>query len=724
MEDRPATENCLHFGLFEADLAESKLFLRGNPVRIENQPLQILILLLQRPGEVVSREEVQRRLWPADTFVEFDDGLNTAIKKLRYALGDSAENPIFVETVPRRGYRFIAPVSGNRVTAALPASEIEQAGLEQRLDPHIVVSLSPQPSRWTFWIGIMAVSAVLIGGSVYAFHRGLSKPRRPNLEELRFTKLTSHGRVEDLAISPDGRYVAYLYGNARAWSQIDVWMGGKSSLRLRQVATQSEVQVLVEDANLYPGLTFSPDGDYIFFLRNADNDQNLRDLYVIPVLGGRERKLVHDIDSAISFSPDGRRFVYTVGNSTERRTEVRIANADGSGNRLLAGLKNGIFAAGPAWSPDGRNVAVSWYPYEGRATFALDTISVATGAISRLLTSNQLIGRPRWLRGGSLLLVTLHDQDRRGQLWTISYPRGEKQRLTNDSANYDLNIDTARDGRMLAAGDLTLTSNLWIANSSNLSEVHQFTFGDQPFLSAVPLSNGKILAVRGGGFELSVINPDGSQPVDLGGIRDVTFPSVCGRFFLFDSGSDIMRVDADGGNAKRLANGYSPACSTDGRFVFYAEVMHPRWKIRRVSIDGGIPVDIVDNPGESVPGFVTISPDGSLLAFPFDLYTPTPLVKIGIVSTSGGPLMKTLVVPGTIDTGPRWSQDGKSLQYLLDRDQAANLWEQPLTGGSPRQVTKFTSGKIFDFNWSVDGKQLLLCRGETTADIVLLNDLR
>ena len=93
-----------------------------------------------------------------------------------------------------------------------------------------------------------------------------------------------------------------------------------------------------------------------------------------------------------------------------------------------------------------------------------------------------------------------------------------------------------------------------------------------------------------------------------------------------------------------------------------------------------MPLDVIDNPGESVPGSVSISPDGKLLAFPFDLYVPAPLMKIGIVSTSGGPLLKMLVVPGTIDGGPRWSPDGKSLQYLLDRDQGANLWEQPLAG--------------------------------------------
>jgi DNA-binding winged helix-turn-helix (wHTH) protein/Tol biopolymer transport system component len=724
MESRSTAARFIRFGLFEADLVDPKLSLRGNPVRIENKPLQILILLLQRPGEVVTRAEVQKRLWPSDTFVEFDDGLNTAIKKLRFALGDSAENPIFIETVPRRGYRFIAPVTPNGATAHLLASEVGRASLEQNPGGYILAPSSHPRNRRTLRIGMVAMLAVLIGATVYSTYRWFPRSYRPNLEELQFIHLTNHGRVEDVAISPDGRYIAYLDGHGRDWSQIAGWMGGTSSLRLRQVATQSEVKILAQDAYLFPGLTFSPDGDYIYFLRSTKNNPFLRELYEIPTLGGQERKLVHDIDSAISFSPDGHQFVFTVGNQRERRIEVRIANADGSSNRLLAALNTGIVAAGPAWSPDGRSVAVSWYPFDGRATFALDIISVANGAIQRLLASNQLIGRPRWFFGSSTLLVTLHDQDRRGQLWTISYPRGEKQRLTNDSANYDINIDTTRDARMLVTSDLVLTSNLWIANSSTLSEAHQVTSSDQPLVSAVPLSDGKILTLRGGGQALSVMNSDGSQPTGVGGIRDAAFPSACGRFFLFVSGSDITRIETDGSNATRLAKGYAPTCSPDERFVFYAEPMQPRWKVRRVPIDGGEPVDVIDNPGETIPGSISISPDGRLLAFPFDLYNPTPSMKIGIMSTRGGPVIKTLVVPGTITAGPRWSRDGRSLQYLLTRDEVDNLWEQPLAGGRARQVSSFTSGRIFDFNSTLDGKQLLLCRGEISADVVLLNNLR
>jgi Tol biopolymer transport system component len=149
----------------------------------------------------------------------------------------------------------------------------------------------------------------------------------------------------------------------------------------------------------------------------------------------------------------------------------------------------------------------------------------------------------------------------------------------------------------------------------------------------------------------------------------------------------------------------------------------PRWKVRRVSIDGGTPEDVVDNPGESIPGNVAVSPDGQLLAFPFDVNTPESATKIAVFSIKGGPLLKAFDAPLGI-IGPHWSPDGHSLQYLTDEEGINNLWDQPLGGGKPSQLTKFISGHTFDFNWTADGTLLVLTRGEVSSDIVVLSNLR
>src|SRR6202142_3473884 len=125
MEDANKPRGRVRFGVFELDLRAGELRKHGLRGRLQEQPFQVLAMLLQHPGEVVSREELQKRLWPADTFVDFDHGLNKAINKIRDALGDSAENPRFVETVPRRGYRFLADV---KVAEAAAAGSAELAG--------------------------------------------------------------------------------------------------------------------------------------------------------------------------------------------------------------------------------------------------------------------------------------------------------------------------------------------------------------------------------------------------------------------------------------------------------------------------------------------------------------------------------------------------------------------------------------------------------------------
>src|SRR3984957_11814868 len=113
----------LSFGTFELDRESGELLKRGSPLRVQEKPFQLLLLLLEHPGEIVLREDLQRRLWPNGTYVDFDKGLNTAVKKLRYALGDSPDKPVFIETIPRRGYRFIAPISGNGFLPEPPAGE-------------------------------------------------------------------------------------------------------------------------------------------------------------------------------------------------------------------------------------------------------------------------------------------------------------------------------------------------------------------------------------------------------------------------------------------------------------------------------------------------------------------------------------------------------------------------------------------------------------------------
>ena len=727
----------VRFGQFELDLFEARLLKKGFPIRLENQPFQILAALLEHPGEVVSREELCVSLWPDGTYVDFDEGLNTAIKKLRYALGDSADRPVFIETIPRRGYRFIAPVTRNGAGSALTSvrseadssSEVSNNGdgndgrtaTSFPAGRRAVVSLGSGVRRSSFhwkWaaVAVVAIALALAGG--YVVRSRTSRNRSPNLEKFQVTKLTDSGKVELAAISADGRYVCYARRDR-----------GLSGLWLYQVPTHSEVQILPAEAVGFEGLTFSPDGNHIYYVRDDKNDPGFKYLYVMPLLGGSNRLLIRDIDSPVGFSPDGQRFVYTRGVPPRNATDVRIANVDGSGDRLLARIEHTFpgFQPGATWSPDGRTVAVPLFLYGGRHSYVLDAVSVADGSARELFSSSGAIGRPLWLPEGDTLLLVMNDQNQRGQLWTISYPNVEVRRVTNDLTDFDTRADLTGDAKTMVAITNHPTSNIWAAPAADLSQAQQMTSAALPLFRVVEAPDGHLLATSMDG-KLWSLQSDGSRRTLFTDLLITDFqgdPTPCGRFIVFASGrastTELIRVAANGAEPAHLVKGdlNSAVCTPDGKYLFYDDMQ----RIFRIPVQGGASVEVAKILGENMGGRLSISPDGKFLAYPYRDSVPVPATRLAIIPVEGGSPIKVLSAPGVV-WGLLWSPDGKSLQYSFPRNGAYNILDQPITGGEPRQLTKFDSGIIFDFHWSHDGKRLLMARGEASSDATLLSNLR
>jgi eukaryotic-like serine/threonine-protein kinase len=769
MQGSPKRSSCVRFGQFELDLSEEKLLKKGIAVRIENQPLQILGALLEHPGEVVSREELCASLWPDGTYVDFDEGLNTAVKKLRYALGDSAESPVFIETVPRRGYRFIAPVTAYGSDG--PGAEPEASSLPERRHDRPAhrgesnlattaggtTASSPQDQltkrTWRSTAAVVLMLIAIAGITGFGLRRWISRTPSPNFERLRFTKLTSSGNAEDAAISPDGNYIVY---SQRDHNGTGLW--------LRQVSSGSDVQIVPSEEPDFRGLTFSPDGNSIYFIRERKETYSWKDLYAMPILGNPQRLVTRDIDSPVSFSPDGRQFVYTRGVGPPDANEIRVANADGSDDHLLATISatSVSFQPGATWSPNGGTIAISLMLRGQRSGYVLDAISTVEGKVREVSWNAGVIGRPLWLPEGDKVLVDLDDPTGRGQLWTISISQGERRRVTNDLANWGIAIDTTRDSTKVAAVQWSLSANIWEGAAANPSAAKPITSGEMPLVAAVPgTTSGTILAVSGDG-RLWIVNQDGRERRPFSNLHDLAPPVMCGQFAVLasygsgggedsraDAGSingtkmsggrfvvqrsyqsgpaSIVRLDAEGVNATALASGlvYSPTCSPDGKSLFYV-LMGSSEKIVRVSIEGGEATVVGEVPGRAIRGTMRVSPDGKFLAFPYDLYVPKPSIKLAVISINNGRLEKNFASPPGVyrEACLRWSPDGKALQYLLTLGDVTNIWEQPLAGGSPKQITNFTSGRIFDFNWSADGKKLLMSRGEISSDVVLLSNLR
>ena len=720
----PANGNTrLRFGTFEIDLAGQELFRRGVPVRLQGKPFQILALLLERRGEIVSREELHERLWPNGTFVEFDEGLNTAVKKLRQALLDSADSPIFIETLPRRGYRFIAPVTGGPAGSnggAVSLTEEDAGGqngagagrAENALGAERGVSSSARSQKY---IGLAVLLVALPGVAIFVRYRAMGNASTPTAQSMRLTRVTQNGKIREMAISPDGRYVTYALRE-----------GQTQSLWIRELRSGNELQLLAPDTVNFPGLAFSPDGAWVYFNRSEKTNPTYGYLCRMPSAGGPVEQLIRDADSPVSFSPDGQQFVYTRGYPRRDFTEVRIADRDGENDHVLLGMAgHQVYEARATWSPNNDVVAVPIHIIGKESRFVLYAISLTGKSATELYSWKGFIGRPLWVDSGKQLLMTIEDAStHRGQLWTVSYPGGEARRLMNDLSDYSDAIDLTSDGRKLATIVTSTVANLWVANADDLSRATQVTSGEPSLFQIRELSDRRLLALGNGVW---VMSGDASHRARFGQADDVRSIETCGRSVLLvgnkEGGAQLMRLGLDGSGATAIAGGdvLSPVCSPDEKFVYYLNFAHDE-KIRRISVEDGTTSDVVDIQGETVFGNLTISPEGNLLAYPYQQYVP-PLAALAVVRSSGGPPIKQFQVPGSLGH-VRWSPTGDALQYLQTQDGATNLWEQRLEGGKPKQLTHFSVGQIFDFDWSHDQKRLLLTRGQITRDVVLIENVQ
>ncbi len=576
-----------------------------------------------------------------------------------------------------------------------------------------VAATGAKPGRSKVLIG--GIAAVLVAAAAFAGYRLLTRPRGFNLQNMQITKLTESGKASAVAIAPDGRYIVYAMRE-----------GEKQSLWVRNVATKSDVQVLAPDIAELGGVSFSPDGNYIYFERSDKSTTNYRYLYVMPVLGGAPRQLVRDVDTPADFSPDGKQIVFQRGIPEAGTVEIRLAQSDGSGERLLATLPaNARFQFGATWSPDGNTLVMATLGLGQEIQWRLHAMNSADGKVRPLVSAGgRWIGRAVWMPDGKALIAPMGETTLgRGQLQSIDYPSGEIHRFTNDLSDYAEDVDVTRDGKTLVAIQRVRSAEIWTMPGTDLSQARQVTSGEPAFTDVESAPSGKMLA-RSANGDVWLLDPvSGERSVLVPGAQNVTSISSCrDRYVVYDSYRDgryeLWRVDADGSNAVKLLDEVEDsACSPDGKWIFYSS----EHSLYRMPAEGGDHVQIATF--QQGAHSLKVSPDGQQVSFTYQEGSPLPVIKLGTVPATGGTLRFVAQAP----LGARilrWAPSGKALQYRLTRNGAGNIWEQPLEGGEPHQVTKFTSGLIFEFDWSGDGKQLLLSRGNESSDVILISNFR
>jgi Tol biopolymer transport system component len=297
--------------------------------------------------------------------------------------------------------------------------------------------------------------------------------------------------------------------------------------------------------------------------------------------------------------------------------------------------------------------------------------------------------------------------------------------------DYDLTVDLMHDGKNAVAVEKTVNSNMWTFTDGHLARLDLLSDGAEPLLEAVETPSGTLVAR--GLSDLWLIDAE-KHSRTLFAKQAVEDIAACGKYVVVNAVQEgtrqLLRFDADGTHPETLVNDnlFFPVCSSDGEYVFYSTQNDPL-KIMRVSVEGGVPKEIARNPGGDILGPLDVSHDGRYVAFVCSAEIPAKQLRFCVIPAAGGSIVKSIqaapeasMFTGAPVTQLRWSPDDSGIEYIAPRAGTSNVWEQPVSGGPPRQLTKFTAGQIFTFNWSRDGKRLLIGRGNVTSDVVLLTN--
>jgi len=664
----------IRFGTYEVDLRAGELLRNGSRVRLQEQPFQVLLALVERPGEIVTRDELQKKLWPADTFVDFDHSLNAAIRRLRDALGDSAENPRFVETIARRGYRFIAPVNGIATPAEVP-----------KVDAALV---SRGRRKW-LWLAAPLLAVVLSIG----FHAGLRSSQGSQASESRLTANPEEARVTGAAISPDGKYLAF---------------SDKNGCYLRHIDTGETHSIPLPTGFIPQPVSWFPDGLHLLVTWVAGPHEPTS-LWTISIMGGSPRKLANQGHWA-AVSPDGSQIVFAEHSEAawltpEGSQALWVMQADGEKPRKILGGDGSHFENSfgpPTWSPDGKRIAFvrsKYHPGSWGSDSQIETLALASGKTDVVIQTPGLLGALAWMKDDRLIYATMaspRPTPGDSSLWAIRMygPNNPKFRgpvRLAGGPGYVASISLSANGNRLAFLRNTIQPDVYVssveAGGRDLSVPRRLTLDDRedyPF--AWTPDNRSVLFVsnRDGPYHIFKQALDQTEPeLFIGGDEPSFLPRMTpdGSSVLYflsrktgyvlspvrlmrmalSGGPPQLVMERDGMNNQQCARAPATLCllseldQKGERFFSFDPLKGTTREIPQLTIEG------VDYSTYNW----SLSPDGRSLVTSSKERTYTslspdvPAIKVTSLSDFSS---RTLPVPGWSGiTSVDWAADGKSI---------------------------------------------------------------
>ena len=533
--------------------------------------------------------------------------------------------------------------------------------------------------------------------------------------------ITTNGRSDEATISADGRYVCYVQENEK----------DGESLRVTQVATGSAVEIIpAQDGVFLWDPSFSPDGDFIYFVRLVRGPDTRPALYRIPVLGGSAQLVKEHVNGRVSFSPDASEYVFI---RFERGSaEIIVAATAGGDERVIAARTiPKLYSNDPVWSPDGNTIAVSIRDLTEGITAGIATIPAEGGQETVFATDERWtdVEELSWLPDGSGLIAQIEQSFINDHIWEVGYPGGAARKVTSDLNSYS-GVETTADGTTLVTMQMQRYSNVWrIVDGGEPEQLTNVRIGSAASdIEWFP--DGRLIynTNLGGNWDLGVMSMDGSSSrritSDLGvNVQPCVSPDGTHVLFVSDrSGAfNVWKMRADGSGATRMTSApfaVEPEWTGNDSFVFISMGDEPGMSLLySMSADGGearkLSDRIADNPA--------VSPDGKRVMFSA-VHEGDNRNMIDVLNLETGEVEQSVFIQSVEEFF--WSPDGTAIHYSRHHDGVDNIWSQPLAGGEPTRLTNFTDSDILSVRWSRDGKTLALARGEASRDIVLIKNFR
>jgi len=619
-------ESIIRFGPFEVDLKIGELRKAGAKLPLQIQPFQVLAFFLEHPGELVTREQLRSQIWPNDTFVDFDPALNTSIAKIRLALGDDADHPNYIETLPRRGYRFIGAIE------AVRAEAMDTRGRRIR-------------ARWAVF-GTATVGLLL---TLFVWRHTLT-PLQSELPPIEVVPLVAlHGSQSSPAFSPDGNQVSF--------GEYD---GEDGAIYTTLIEGQKPLRLTVKSGVCCP--TWSPDNRQIAFMRFQKKGFTIN---VVSALGGTEKTLytvedgLRGMCAHIDWSPDGKWMSFAQPWMNGSSFRIALISLDDLTVRLLTSPIAQEYDCQPAFSPDSSKVAFERGSIGGLAkdTFV---VPVAGGAVRRLTFDNAWGGSPAWTQDGAEIVFS---SNRGGpmNLWRVSSTGGSPRPVAGVSA-IAYNPSISRKGNYLAYEHDTVGSGIWrikLADKTHSSGDPAQSITARGMINLRPNfspDGNKVVfeSDRLGFSDIWYCDSDGSncaQLTSLHGTAGTARWSPDGQHIAFEFQSqhyyDIYVLDMPDGRPRRLltfpdSDNGAPNWSRDGKWIyFYSSHEKGSLQLWKVPFQGGAPVRVTKNGGV----YAAESQDGRFL-----YYSKMEQPGIWKMSLNGGEEVRVLDQP----EGFRW----------------------------------------------------------------------